>query len=54
MQKVFPLIRGDRAGEAIRVLGRGLIFRPARSHIRVVAYRAEYDELLTHLNALLA
>jgi hypothetical protein len=54
MQKVVPLMWGDRDGERLRILERGLVLRPLRSHIRVEAYRAEYEKLVNHINALIA
>jgi hypothetical protein len=54
MGDVVNLMWHERDGRTIKALGRGLVMRPKREHIRVDAYKAEYDGLIDHINQLLA
>ena len=52
MHNITRLIWCTRDAENIYALERGLIFRPRE--VRVDAYRSKYDELLAHINRLIA
>jgi hypothetical protein len=51
MANIIKLIWCDIQGDEIHVMEKGLIFRPKT--VAVASYKAEYDGLLEHINALL-
>ncbi|MBX7135025.1 MAG: hypothetical protein K1X67_20350 [Fimbriimonadaceae bacterium] len=52
MASITKLIWHERQGDKIYALGKGLIFAPKT--VKVDAYKTEYDELLAHINVLIA
>lgn len=52
MANVIKLLWHERDGETIYLFGRGLIFAP--KNVKSAGYKAEYDELLDHINSLIA
>ena len=51
MKNITKLIWCHRSGEDIYAIEKGLIFRP--KDIKVAKYKAEYDNLLDHINMLI-
>jgi hypothetical protein len=52
MANVTRLLWHERRGDEILAVGRGLIFAPKT--VKWPPYKAEYDELVTHINVLIA
>jgi hypothetical protein len=52
MVSITKLIWHERQGDKIYALGRGLVFAP--KNVKVDAYKADYDQLLGHINTLIA
>jgi hypothetical protein len=52
MGNIIQLLWHERSGDTIYALGRGLILAP--KNIKVPAYKHEYEQLVAHINTLIA
>jgi hypothetical protein len=54
MGRTARLMWGERKGEALDILDKGLVLRPVVDNIKVPDYKKKYDDLLDHINRLIA